>query len=138
MEKAMDNEIEKKFVQQFIIKNIRERLLFELSGKKRPNGIGRFCHNADDLLIKEKIILSGNELFHDEIIKTAEKYNSSKQWYIIAYDPILDKKSCKLSEALNLVLGNGMAAIIVSDNMAVIETEQCSGTPMRYICYSKS
>lgn len=137
MEKAMDNEIEKKFIQQFIVKNIRERLLFELSGKKRQNGIGRFCHNADDLLIKDKIILSGNELFHDEIIKTAEKYNISKQWYIIAYDPILDKKSCKLNEALNLVLGSGMAAIVVSDNMAIIETEQCSGTPMRYICYSK-
>lgn len=133
----MDNEIEKKFIQQFIVKNIRERLLFELSGKKRQDGIGRFCHNADDLLLKEKIILSGKELFHNEIVKTVEKYDLSKQWYIIAYNPIFDKKICKLSEALNLVLGNGMAAIIVSDNIAIIETEQCFGTPMRYICYTK-
>lgn len=133
----MENEIEKEFIRKFIVKNIRERLLFELSGKKRQDGIGRFCHNADDLLLKEKIILSGKELFYDDIVKTAEKYNPSKQWYIIAYNTILDKKSCKLSEALNLVLGNGMAAIIVSDNMAIIETEQCFGTPMRYICYTK-
>lgn len=133
----MDKEIEQRFIRKFIVTNIQERLLFELSGKKRQDGIGRFCDNADDLLLKEKIILSGKELFHDEIVKIAEKYNLSKQWYIIAYDPILDKKSCKLSEALNLVLGNGMAAIIVSDNMAIIETEQCFGTPMRYICYTK-
>lgn len=131
-----DNEIESKFIQQFIVKNKRDRLLFELSGKKRQAGIGRFCHNADDLLLKEKIILSGKELSHDEMIRTAEKYAVSKQWYIIAYDPTLDRKTCKLSEALELVLGNGMAAIIVSDNMAVIETEQFLGTPMRYICYT--
>ncbi|MDE6708747.1 MAG: hypothetical protein K2K06_12020 [Oscillospiraceae bacterium] len=87
--------------------------------------------------MKEKIISSEKKLFHEKVVKTAEKYNLSKQWYIIAYNPILDKKSCKLSEALNLVLGNGMAAIIVSDNMAIIETEQCFGTPMRYICYTK-
>lgn len=133
----MDNKIEKNFIQKFIIKNKRERLLFELSGKKRQHGIGRFCHTADDLLLKNKIILSGNKLYYDEIIKTAEKYTLSKQWYIIAYDPVLDKKTCKLGEALDFVLGNGMAAIIVSDNMAVIETEQCFGTPMRYICYTK-
>lgn len=129
----MNNEIEKKFIQQFIIKNKQDRLLFELSSKKRQNGIGRFCHSADDYLIKDKIKLSGNKLYYDEIVKAAEKYSSSKQWYIIAYDPMLDKKLCKLSDALDLVLGNGMAAIIVADNMAIVETEQCMGTPMRYV-----
>ena len=132
-----DNEIETRFIQKFIVINKRDRLLFELNGKKRQAGIGRFCHNADDLLLKEKIIKSGRDLSRDEIVKAVEKLNSSKHWHIIAYDPKLDKKSCKLSEALELVLGNGMAAIIVSDNMAIIETEQDFGTPMRYICYTK-
>ena len=129
----MNNEIEKKFIQQFIIKNKQDRLLFELSGKKRQNGIGRFCHNADDYLIKDKIKLSGNKLYYDEIIEIAEKYCSSKQWYIIAYNPALDKKLCSLSDALDLVLGNGMAAVIAADNMAIVETEQYMGTPMRYV-----
>lgn len=131
------NEMEKRFIQHFIVKNKRERLMFELSGKRRQDGIGRFCRNADDLLLKEKIILSGRELFHDEIVKTAEKFSPSRQWYIIAYDSKLDKKSCKLSEALNLIWGSGMAAIIVSDNMAIIKTKQCFGTSIRYICYDR-
>lgn len=129
----MDNVIEEKFVRQFIVKNRRDRLLFELNGKKRLDGIGRFCHNADDLLQKEKILASGNDLYYDEIVRTVGKFHVSKQWYIMAYDEMMDKRFCSLDDALDLVLGNGMAAIIVSGNVAIVETEQCLGTPMRYI-----
>ena len=91
------SEIEQKFIRQFIVKSKRDRLLYELGGKKRQNGIGRFCHNVDELLLKEKTILSGQDLSYDEILQTAEKTDPSKQWYIIAYDPTLDRTYCKLS-----------------------------------------
>lgn len=133
----MDNTIEKAFVQQFVVKEKRDRLLYELSGKKRRNGIGRFCHNAEDMLLQAKIIARGNHLYHDEIMRTAEEYGISGTWYIIAYDQNIDKKVCDLSEALELVLGNGMASVIVSGNMAIIETEQSIGTPMRYLLFSE-
>lgn len=131
----MQNEIEKKFVQQFVIKSKRHRLLYELSGKKRQNGIRRFCHNTNDLLLNEKIISCGNQLFYYELIKIAQDNSASGLWYIIAYNKDIDRKSCELGDALNLVLGNGMAAIIISDTMAIVETEQCTGTPLRYILH---
>lgn len=131
----MSNKIERNFVEKFIVKDKRDRLLFELCGKKRVSGIGRFCHYADEMLLKEKIIVFGNHLHYDEIIKIIEQYGVSEQWHIIAFNKSIDGISCKLSEALDLVLGNGMAAIIVSDTMAIVESEQCAGTPTRYILH---
>ena len=57
--------------------------------------------------------------------------------YIIAYQKELDKKYVSFEDALGLVLGNGMAAIIICNDFAVIETEQYSGTPFRYIYTDK-
>lgn len=130
-------EIEKAFVEQYVIKNKQERLIFELGGKKRQHGIGRFCHNAEAMIKADKIVMSGNKLFADEIWSIAKQYNASGPCYIIAYNESLDGKQCKLKEALGRVLSNGMAAIIVCDNFAVIETEQCEGTPMRYILHCR-
>lgn len=131
----MIHEIEKKFIQQFIIKEKRDRLLYELSGKKRQHGIGRFCHNAQELLISEKVIASGDDLSPDTIIDTVEKYHVAGNWYIIAYNQELDKKTFPLQEALKHTLGNGMAAILILDTMAIVETEQCYGMPTRYILH---
>ena len=52
---------EEYFVNNYVIKEKRGRLLFELNGKKRRDGIGRFCHGADEILIGRKIILSGKK-----------------------------------------------------------------------------
>jgi hypothetical protein len=38
----------------------QDRLLFELGGKKRRDGVGRFCHNEEDILKPEKIMMSGD------------------------------------------------------------------------------
>lgn len=124
---------EKIFVNRCVINRMQNRILFELNGKKRKNGIGRFSHNTADLLKFESIVASGDNLFQDEIIKLTEKFNISGKCYIIACNEKLDKKVLTFREALELVLGNGMPAVIISDKIAVIETEQCYGTPMRYI-----
>ena len=126
-------EIEKAFIDRYVMKNKQERLLFELGGKKRQHGIGRFCHNAEEMIKADKIVMCGNKLFADDILSMAKQYHASGSCYIIAFNEYLDGKQCTLEEALNRVLSNGMAAIIVCDHFAVIETEQCVGTPMRYI-----
>lgn len=43
----MINEIEEKFVKQYITKGRQERLVYELgSSKKRINAMSRFCHSS--------------------------------------------------------------------------------------------
>ena len=128
-------EAEKSFVKKFIKKEKQDRLLFELSGKKRQHGIERFCHNAEDMIDTERIAYSGNNLLPDEILKITKQYKVPESCYIIAYQKELDKKYVSFEDALGLVLGNGMAAIIICNYFAVIETEQYSGTPFRYILH---
>ena len=133
----MNKELEKDFVYHFIVKEKRERLLYELSGKKRMDGISRFCHNAVDLIRQDTIIRFGDDLFPEEILHISEKYTSRKQAYVIAYQEELDRMTCDIQTALDRVLGNGMAAVILLDTIAVIETEQSNGTPYRYLLYRK-
>ena len=78
---------------------------------------------------------SGNNLLPDEILKITKQYKVPESCYIIAYQKELDKKYVSFEDALGLVLGNGMAAIIICNDFAVIETEQYSGTPFRYILH---
>lgn len=132
---CMIEEIEKSFVKRFIKKTKQDRLLFELSGKKRQHGIERFCHNTEDLIDTERIAYSGNNLFLDEILRIIKQYKVPESCYIIACQKELDKKHVSFEDALGLVLGNGMAAIIICNDFAVIETEQYSGTPFRYILH---
>ena len=83
----------------------------------------------------ERIVYSGNNLLPDENLKLTKQYKVPESCYIIAYQKELDKKYVSLADAFNLVLGNGMAAIIVCDNFVIIETEQCFGSPFRYILH---
>lgn len=131
----MIEEIEKSFVERFIKKAKQDRLLFELSGKKRQDGVGRFCHNTEDIINTERIAYSGYSLFPNEILKISKQYKGTESCYIIAYNKELDKKRISLVDALNLVLGNGMAALIICDDFVIIETEQCLGMPFRYILH---
>lgn len=133
----MNKELEKDFVYHFIVKEKRERLLYELSGKKRMDGISRFCHNAVDLIHQDTIIRSGDDLFSEEILRISKQYTDRKQAYLIAFQEELDRMTCDVQTALDLVLGNGMAAVILLDTVVIIETEQCNGTPYRYLLYRK-
>ncbi len=129
----MINRFEQEFVTKCIVKQMQDRLLFELSGKKRVNGIDRFSHNTDEILKTEKVISKSNHLSKDEILAITEDLSQAKECYIAAHNIDLDRRLCSFSDALELVLGNGMPAVIISDNFAVIETEQCYGAPTRYI-----
>lgn len=123
------NNNEERFVNNCIIKRLQDRLWYELCGKKRKNGISRFCHNADDILKKDKIILSGDitECGINTYIKPDE------QCCVIAYNDELDRLIGSFSEILKSVFGNGMPVIIIADEYAYIETEQCYGEPERYL-----
>ena len=120
------------FVKNFIVKNRRDRLLFELGGKNRSHGIGRFCHNADDLLIKEKIVVKSNKLFLKDIEKIIRQLTNEQEAYIITCSDS-DGICCNLSDALKLVFGKGSAGVVVVGNAAFVETEQDQGMPDRYV-----
>ena len=73
----MNKRIEEEFVKNYIVSSKRDRLLFELHGKKRIEGIGRFCHCADGFFIESAIKLSGKHIT-DELQKAIKKSKENK------------------------------------------------------------
>lgn len=123
---------EKIFVQNFIVKNKKDRLIFELSDKKRQEGIGRFCHNTEDLLIQKKIIAKSDNMILENAEKTVHRLTSEKSAYIMAYNPKLGGISCELHKALEMAFWGGMPSIIIIKDIAFIKAEQSLGSPQIY------
>ena len=126
----MNVEIEKRFVKEYIKKNRRDRMLYELNNaKKRINAIGRFCHRAADYLIASKIVYKGTSLEQGiEILNVAH----SKECYLISYDDI-DGKVLAPMEAMERIESCGMASIAIFTDFCVIKTEQSVG-PAEVFC----
>lgn len=125
--------IEKMFIDRFIKKDFRQRLSYELFGKKRRDGLGRFCHNARDMLVENRIVAIGKNINKSEIHKLQPNSCKNKQCYIMSNNEMTDGVICGFDEALSLVLGNGMAAVIIFDEFAVVETEQCFGSAEKIV-----
>ncbi len=127
----MNKAIEESFVNSYIIKNKRDRLLFELCGKKRRDGIGRFSHFADNLLIEAKIKLKGQYILEDlrHVVATTDNHKC----YVISYSEELDGKEFNKDEVLDLISNCGMPSIVVLDNFAIIQTEQEQGPAIKYL-----
>lgn len=132
-ENNFNAEYENIFIEQFIVKERRERLRFELNGKKRRDALSRFCHNSEDLLMMNRVIYSGNDISQNALIKLAEENCKSKVCCIMAYNDDIDGIVCGFEEAIGKAVGNGMAAIIISDGFAIVETEQCFGNAQKYV-----
>lgn len=133
----MNREYEENFINKFIVKSRRQRILYELSNKKkRTEGVWRFCHGTSELVIDSKIIYEGNSISNKEISLLIKKYTKEEQCYIISGDSDTDGKFMNCDEAIDCIIGNGMAAIMVFHNLAVIETEQEVGSAVKYILYS--
>lgn len=127
----MNKTIEESFVNSYIIKNKRDRILFELCGKKRRDGIGRFSHCADNFLIETKVKLKGQHIAKD--LQDVVAKTNSLNCYVISYSEELDGKEFNKDEILNLILGCGMPSIAIFDNFAIIETEQEQGPAVKYL-----
>ena len=118
----MDRDIEKQFVKDYIKKNKRERIYYELSSKKkRKKAIGRFCHNALDCVDESKIKYYGTDI---KIGVDGLILNREKVGYLISWDDTIDGKMYKPNEAIEKMFNVGMATIVIFSNCCIIKTEQ--------------
>lgn len=130
-EKGVNRSLEEDFVRTYIIKNRRERLLFELHGSKRQDAVGRFCHCADDLLIESRIKSKGQYILKD--IEARLLASAAQTCYVISYSLGIDGKMLRKQEVLDEIIGRGMASIAIFDDFVIIETEQVQGPAIKYI-----
>ena len=122
----MDYSNERYFVQTFIRKDRRERLLYELTTPgKRYDGISRFCHQAKGLLDQAKIIMEGEDLD-----RRAEFDRFLRQHDEICYvlSPAIDTEGqfLDLSDAVDQAIMCPDAVIITGSSFAIV-----FGEPMK-------
>lgn len=133
----MNMEYEKIFISNFIKKNKRARIEYELLNiKKRRNAIGRFCHTSKEYIENSKIIYEGNKITISELKKFVIKYTQEKKCYLISWNLDIDGSFMDPESALNVIIGAGMPSIMVFKNLIIIETEQEQGAAIKYVLLS--
>ena len=120
----MNCDIEKNFVQNYIIKSKRERIYYELSGKKRKTAIGRFCHHALDYVDESKIKYCGTDI---EMGVNEVNIDKEKEGYLISWDDSIDGAMYKPYEMIEKITVVGMASIAIFSDFCIIKMEQEMG-----------
>ena len=129
----MDRSIEEKFVKNFIVKDKRERILYELnSPKKRSEAIRHICFSAYD---DRYMVFEDSKISYDELLSVVKKYiNMEKDCYVIS-DSGDDGKLLPFKVAFANMLESEMSYVIIcGENIALFGTEyEVPDTPCRFI-----
>ena len=133
----MDYSQERRFVESFIVKNRRERLLYQLTTpEKRYEGVSRFCHRAKDLLDPKKIIMEGEDL---ERRPEFESFLAAHDELCLVLSPdfYVDEQFLPLKEAVKQALLSFDAVLIMGDGFAVVFGEVMKGGRGKYLLSEK-
>ena len=129
----MENTAEQYFVQTYIKKNRRDRLLFELSAEKRRyDGLSRFCHQAGELLDPAKIIAAGDDLERrTEFLRFVKQHDEA--CYVISPDYEMDGRTLQTKDAVSMAAAFYDAVIIIGSTFAIIFGEPMKGGRDKYL-----
>lgn len=115
----MNNEIEAE-IARFFQKRYRERLLFELTSKRRENFFGKIAHTAENYIDTRLIIEKDDRLIERDLI--AEKLGGG-ECYVIAERSPLDGRMVSVDSALDELWGCGAPYLLYSNGCLYVETE---------------
>ncbi len=132
-----DSYYERYFVENFVRKQRQERLLHELTDKrKRYAGLDRFCHKAEDILDLNKVLISGQNLEKEPVY--ADFIDFHDQFcYLMSPSENFDRLQMPLRDALDLLYYNLDASVIVGSDFAIVTTEIEKGGQMTYLLTNK-
>jgi hypothetical protein len=124
------------FVKNFILKERRERSLFELThSQKRNLFAGRFNHGWTKLLDVKKLILVPQKCEQYNFVKDNLKITDKDFCYSISCYADIDNEIMEFKQAFDKSWGRGFATILIlmKGDKIYLETEQVQGAPDRYI-----
>lgn len=124
---ARELTLEERFVRAYVRKRYRARLTIELTmPSKRYKGLSRFCHDADELVDPECVVMRGRDLERRaEFLSFAKGVTG--ECALLSPDPELDGLSLPLAEALEKAAFGFDACIIMGRDFAVVFGETESG-----------
>ena len=128
----MNDSAECEFVQWYIRKAKRKRLLYELTAEaKRYDGLSRFCHQAEDLLEPSRIHLQGTDLKQDPAFLDFMRRQKGT-CRILSPNRCLDGQDVPVLRAVEMAVQCLDAAILIGDSFAVVFSEAEKGGRKAY------
>ena len=127
--------METKFVNNFLIRQKQERILFEFQ-KKRSRAVDRFSHDVKVILNSNKIILFGEHLQIEDVVKALHDYNISLRVMvcIISGNETLDKNIISLQEAIKFFFNDYLQMVITDgEHFALIKEETLGSCSQKYV-----
>ena len=130
----MDKSVEEKFVNAFIVKEKRERILHELnSAKKRALA----AHHLYPLLDTRLVVFEGKNIDESELITELKKYCKIPRTCYNISDSQDDGKMLPFEVAIKNLFEYEMTYVIICDEHTAIVSEEYEfcGTPSKMILY---
>jgi len=130
------NDIEKKFVMNFIDKQKKERFLYELnSPKKREQAIKQLLFHIE----RKLILFEGTKIRNDEMKVLISKYFDIKSdVYLITDNSSDDGKIDSFENIYNkAIIGCFSYIILCGENLVYIKNEIDYGAPYKLLLYKK-
>ena len=130
----MDYSAEQLFVNSFIRKKRRERLLYELTTPgKRYDGISRFCHQSAELLDPSKIKLEGTDMDRNPIFEDFLR-DHDEECFVLSPEFYPEVQQLPLKDAVRYASMSTDAALIIGSNFAVVYGEAMKGGRDKFLC----
>ncbi len=124
------NHFEEVFIDKFVVKQIKDRLLYELSSVKyREKAIWRFSHGAENILKSSKIVFKGTSNNIPELIL---KYITPEEGYFMSLGEE-DGKIYDFDKAIQIIISANMPIIYIMNEVVFIKEEQEKGSPICYL-----
>ena len=123
----MDYTNEQRFVQMFVRKSRRKRLLHELTTpEKRYDGVSRFCHQAEELIDPSKIVMEGDDMTRrPEFERFAAQHDEI--CFVMSPDSFIDGQHLPLKDAVREAVLCPDAVLILGSTFAVVFGEPMKG-----------
>lgn len=130
---SMDYTVEQRFVQLYIRKDRRDRLLYELTTpEKRYDGLNRFCHHASEILDPAKIIIEGEDLERRSEFENFVRQHD-ELCYVLSLEFAPDGVLLNLKDAVAQALLCFDAVLIVGTTFAIVFGEVMKGGRGKYL-----
>lgn len=131
----MDKQREEQFVANFIVKNKRQRVLYELQKKDKR---GWVIGTLSSWFISETVFRADVKLREDDVKRILTQLTKERNGYVIADDTI-DAKTLPIDEAVEAMFYNcGASLLVCGENVAFYKDEATFGAPEKLILYKKS
>ena len=130
---SVDYSAEQHFVESFIRKNRRARLLYELTTpEKRYDGVSRFCHRARDFLDPARIVMEGEDLERRSEFERFVRQHD-ELCFVLSPDFWMDGQFLPLPDALRQTAICPDAVLILGSTFAVVFGEPMKGGRGKYL-----